>query len=142
MEEMLRQIQYFMKANLNDKVLNAMMTQNVILERNLFIRIVPLFLKNFLMSIAHDTIGYRPITTVLSNIGIVTVPPEMKEHVNRFELVLGAAKIRTPYLAVVSYDDTLVLNFTSKIKETDIERTFFTYLIKQGVQVKIESNRE
>ncbi|OQB99327.1 MAG: hypothetical protein BWX78_01784 [Firmicutes bacterium ADurb.Bin099] len=94
------------------------------------------------MSIAHDTIGYRPITTVLSNIGIVTVPPEMKEHVNRFELVLGAAKIRTPYLAVVSYDDTLVLNFTSKIQETDIERTFFTYLIKQGVQVKIESNRE
>jgi len=34
------------------------------------------------------------------------------------------------------------LNFTSKIKETDIERFFFTYLIKQGIPVKIESNRE
>ena len=141
-EEMLRQIQYFMKANLNKKTLNAMMTQNVIIEKYIFIRVAPLFLKNFLMSIAHSTIGYRPISTLLSNVGSVTLPCEMQEHVNRFEFILGAAKIRTPYLAVVSYNDTLVLNFTSKIKETDIERFFFTYLIKQGIPVKIESNRE
>lgn len=141
-EEMLRQIQYFMKANLNKKTLNAMMTQNVIIEKHILIRLAPLFLKNFLMSIAHSTIGYRPISTLLSNVGSVTLPCEMQEHVNRFEFILGAAKIRTPYLAVVSYNDTLVLNFTSKIKETDIERFFFTYLIKQGIPVKIESNRE
>ncbi|HOD93377.1 MAG TPA: alcohol acetyltransferase [Clostridia bacterium] len=141
-EEILKQIQYFMKANLNQKTLNAMMTQNVITERNILIRIAPLFIKNFLMSIAHSTIGYRPISTLLSNVGSVTLPCEMQEHIDRFEFILGAAKIHTPYLAVVSYNDTLVLNFTSKIKETDIERYFFTYLIKKGIPVKIESNRE
>lgn len=140
--EILNQIQYFMKANLNDKVLNAMMSQNVRIEKNMLIRVAPLFIKNILMSIAHKSIGYRPITTLLSNVGMVKIPQKMKEHVSRFEFFLGSAKIYTPFLAVVSYNDTLVLNFTSKIRETEIERFFFTYLIKQGIPVKIESNRE
>lgn len=142
LEEMLRQIQYFLKANLNKKNLNAMMTQNVRVEKNILIRIAPLFVKNFIMSIAHKTVGYRPITTLISNVGKVSLPVEMQPHVNRFEFMLGASKMYTPFLGVVSYEDSLVLNFTSMIKETEIERSFFTYLIKEGIPVKIESNRE
>jgi hypothetical protein len=141
-KEILEQIQYYMKANLNAKVLNAMMTQNVRIERNIIIRILPLFIKNFFMLIAHKTIGYKYITSTISNLGIVKVPKEMEPYVERFEFILGASKIFTPCLAVVSYKDNLVVSFTSGIEQTDIERNFFTYLIKQGIAVKIESNRE
>ncbi len=142
LEEIILQIQYFMKSNLNKKTLNAMMTQNVKIEKNIFIRIAPLFIKKLMMSIAHKIFAYRPITASISNIGIVKLPKDMEEYVERIEFLLGAAKNRTPNMAVVSYQDTLVINITSMIEEREIERFFFTHLIKEGVPVKIESNRE
>lgn len=141
-KEILEQIQYYMKANLNAKTLNAMMTQNVRVERNIVIRILPLFIKNFFMLIAHKTIGYKFITSTISNLGIVKVPKEMEPYVERFEFIMGASKIFSQSVGVLSYKDTLVISFTSGIEETDIERNFFTNLIKEGIQVKIESNKE
>ena len=35
----------------------------------------------------------------------------------------------------------LIFTFANILEESDIEREFFTRLVKQGVHVKIESNR-
>ena len=43
--------------------------------------------------------------------------------------------------AIISFQDTLTINFASCIKETDVERYFFTKLVEDGVHVTIESNR-
>ena len=44
--------------------------------------------------------------------------------------------------AIISFQDTLTINFASCIKETDVERYFFSKLVEDGVHVTIESNRE
>lgn len=38
--------------------------------------------------------------------------------------------------------DTLSINFTSTIIETDVERYFFRKLVQEGLHVKIETNRD
>jgi hypothetical protein len=38
--------------------------------------------------------------------------------------------------------DNMVFTFANILQEADIEREFFTRLVKMGVHVKIESNRE
>jgi hypothetical protein len=43
---------------------------------------------------------------------------------------------------VASIGDNLVFAVASIIEEADIEREFFTTLVKMGIHVKIESNRE
>ena len=40
------------------------------------------------------------------------------------------------------YGDTLSINFTSTIIETDVERFFFRKLVQEGLHVKIETNRD
>ena len=42
----------------------------------------------------------------------------------------------------MSYGDRLVFTITSTVEETDIERLFFTELVKRGIPVRIESNRD
>ena len=40
--------------------------------------------------------------------------------------------------AIVSYENTLTINFASSIVEADVERIFFRKLISDGIHVKIE----
>ena len=44
--------------------------------------------------------------------------------------------------AIISFEDTLTINFASSIIEADVERYFFRKLVQDGIHVKIESNRE
>lgn len=44
--------------------------------------------------------------------------------------------------AIVSFKDTLTVNFASCIIEADVERRFFQKLVEDGIPVTIESNRE
>ena len=43
---------------------------------------------------------------------------------------------------VATIGDKLVFTFSNIYKESDVERDFFTTLVKMGIHVKIESNRE
>jgi hypothetical protein len=44
--------------------------------------------------------------------------------------------------AIASFEDTLTINFASNIIESDVERYFFRKLVKDGVHVTIQSNRD
>jgi hypothetical protein len=43
---------------------------------------------------------------------------------------------------VLGYDGRLRINFTRVIHEPIVERAFFTFLVQQGIAVKVESNSE
>ncbi len=44
-------------------------------------------------------------------------------------------------IGVATVNDKLVITFSDAFAETDVEREFFTHFVKNGVHVKIESNR-
>jgi hypothetical protein len=92
-------------------------------------------------------VGYRLsgpaiYTSVLSNLGVIDVPPEMAAHVEMFDFLLGPSRVAAVDCAVLGYDDQLRINFTRVIEEPVAERAFFTFLVKQGIPVKVESNQE
>ncbi len=140
--EILKQVHHFMHYYINEKYLNAVMTRNVQSERNLLIRMTPLFLKNWILSLAFQFLGDAQFSSTLSNLGPVKVPPAMAECIDRFEFTLGPAIGKWPQCAVVSFQNKVVINFSSAVKETDIERRFFTKLVQNSIPVKIESNRQ
>ncbi len=43
-------------------------------------------------------------------------------------------------LCICSYEDQLVLSFTSVNSETDIQRNFFRQITQRGIAVEIRSN--
>ena len=66
----------------------------------------------------------------------------MKPYIERFDICMGQPFSSRTNCAVISFQDTLTINFASSIVEADVERYFFRKLVKDGIHVKIESNRE
>ena len=70
------------------------------------------------------------------------VPPEMEAHIRRVEMVLGQSYSGRTNCAGISMGNTLALSFSGTMRERDLERDFFRWLVREGVPVKIISNRK
>jgi len=141
-EEVLRVVHHYLRSELTQKNLTAKMSKNVKAEKSIFVRMMPLFIKNFAISLIFHMAGESRITSTLSNIGMMDMPEEMAVHVDRFDVMLGALRYNSVNCAVCAFRDMLTICFSSTIKEPHVEKEFFTFLVKMGVHVKIESNRE
>ena len=141
-EEILNSVHHYLKSTLTKKHLASKMSKNVKAEKSIFVRILPLFLKNIIINAIFNMAGESRITSTMTNIGVIDVPDEMVAHVERFDAMLGALRHNKVNCAVCTYKDILNICFTSTIKETAVEKEFFTFLVKMGLHVKLESNRE
>ena len=139
-EEIVSQVHHFMRFNMTAKNLNALMCANVRPERSALLRVTPLPLKTMAMRIAYHRSGESRYTSVLSNLGQVTLPEEMARHLDHFDFVLGPSRDNPVVCAMLSYGDHVVLTFTGTIRDTALQRGFFRTLVAWGIPVDIESN--
>ena len=107
------------------------MSKNVKAEKSIFVRIMPLFIKNFIISFVFFLAGETRMTSTLTNLGLIDLPDEMTRHVQRFDMMLGAPRYNKICCAMCSYQDILNVCFTSTMKETHVEKEFFTFLVKK-----------
>lgn len=140
-EEIVQIVHFQMGLEVTEKNLRARFSENVRSEQILPLRLTPLFLKNTVMRMVYAQVGDRITTTCLSNIGRVELPPEMAQYVTRMDMMLGPLSENRIACAALSYQGQLHLTFTSTIRETDLPREFFRFLVRQGIPVKVESNR-
>ena len=71
-------------------VLHDRISKNVSDERNPVIRMVPLFIKKAAMFIAYMKCGESTFTMPFSNLGRITLPEIMYEHIERIDFISGA----------------------------------------------------
>lgn len=114
---------------------------NVQSEKLLVVRLLPLFLKNIIMRTIFIIAGEQKSSLCLSNLGAVRVPGEMAQYVERMDFILGSQATAPYNCGVLSYNDTLYINFTRNIKESDLEYRFFCVLRDLGLDVQVQSNR-
>ena len=69
------------------------------------------------------------------------LPPEMAAHIRGAEVILGQATVPRCHCASISYGDTMEITFAGTQAETDTERDFFRFLVREGIPVRVESNR-
>ncbi len=139
-DEAVKEIHHNMGIVTAEKQVNARISSYVASEKNIFLRLTPLFLKDLALKAAFQYQGNRTSSTTLSNLGVVKLPDEMKEHVKRMDFMIGPL-LRNPVVcACVTYENTLAFTVVRTIKEAEFERNLFTSLVKDGLHVKIESN--
>ena len=128
-------------AQMDNKFFQANINSNVNLQKNFFIKILPLFIKNIALKTSFNYLGENYQTLAFSNIGKVDVPKEFDDYVDTYCVNLGRSMHNAKSIGVVSYKDTLSMCISSKLYETETERDIFRMLVKLGVPVKIYSNR-
>ncbi len=141
-EEIVRQVHNYMRYYINEKQLRGDITTNAATQRNPFIRVVPLFIKDFVVKLFYTKVQDRNSSAGLTNMGALKVPEGMKAYIERFDIYMGQPFSRRTNCAIISFGDVLTVNFASSIIEADVERYFFRRLVKDGIHVKIESNRD
>ncbi len=141
-EEIVAHVHNYMRYYINEKTLRGDITTNARTQSNSFIRIVPLFLKDFVVSRFYAAVQDKHSSAGLTNMGVMKVPESMKEYIHRFDICMGQPFSSRTNCAIISFEDILTVTFASSIVEADVERFFFRKLVQDGIHVKIESNRE
>ena len=141
-EEIVAHVHNYMRYYINEKFLKGDITTNAATKRNPFIRIVPLFIKDFVVRLFYTRVQDKNSSAGLTNLGSVYVPDAMNPYLERFDIYMGIPYSQRTNCAIASFGDTLTVNFASCIIEADVERRFFQKLVEDGIAVTIESNRD
>ena len=123
-----------------EPMLNARFSGNVKAEQNLFLRAAPLFVKTAVLKLMYKATGERYVTTTMTNLGRIDLPEEMRQYIEQIQVVLGYAQKTPLSCSVLSAFDKTCITFSVNIRETGVEKAFFTELVKRGVPVLIQSN--
>ena len=140
-EEIVNQVHNYMRYYINDKFLRGDITTNAATQSHPIVRIIPLFIKDFIVRQFYTKVQDKNSSAGLTNMGALPVPENMTPYIERFDIYMGQPFSPRTNCAIISFGDNLTINFASSIIEADVERFFFRRLVKDGIHVKIESNR-
>ncbi len=140
-EEICAIIRHKMGLEITPKHMSTVIATNVRDEQNMAVRLIPLPLKNLVMKAIFDSVGENQSCLSMSNLGAVQLPEVMKPYIRRMDFVLGV-QANAPYnCGILSYGDTVYINFIRDIRQPELERCFFRVLRDLGIPVTVESNQ-
>lgn len=136
LEDIISYVGEAFKNGLSKEELDYHLYRLMAFETNPLARVIPLTLKDLTLKFVNKYTD-RGITSSISNIGRINMPPEFSPYIHQFTICVSA---RRPQVTMCSYEDRLVISFITPFEETDIQRTFFQFLSNNGVEVEITSN--
>ena len=129
-----------MKQQYTKKNMQAMIKTNVASEESIFIKVVPLFLKDFIMKLVFLSVGERKSLFSFSNLGLVSVPEEYSRRVVRMDFILGAQSSAPYNVSALTYGGKMYFNVTRNCKEPAYEGEIYRVFRELGIPHTIESN--
>lgn len=141
LEELCNIIRHKMGTEFTAKHMSRVIATNVGDEQNPLVRLIPLPLKNLVMKAIFNSVGERKACLTLSNIGKIEVPENMGAYIERFDFILGVMAAAPYNCGMLSYGDTVYINFIRDIVDPELEKHFFTMLHALGLPLTVESNR-
>jgi hypothetical protein len=89
------------------------------------------------LKLAYLFYGDSRTTSTLTNVGVIQLPEAMQTHIEGFDVMMGPSLSNWINCAAVSYQGTLTLTFTRRIREPLVERLFLTQLVQLGIPVRV-----
>ncbi len=139
--EVVEQIHHQLRLETSTPLMRGKITGNVNFQKNPLLKIIPSVIKDPVMALSYKLVGVRPYSTTYTNPGIFTAPDEMARHIRRVEVVLGQPYLDTVNCASISFGDVMAISFAGNIRQRDVEGRFFRFLVREGLHVKVLSNR-
>jgi hypothetical protein len=138
--EIVARVKAMLSLAFDSKELARMITRNVETAKNPFVRGIPLPLKNAAMRGIYKIYGEDTYSSLSSNVGRAALPDSFAARVRRVDVILPSTPGLKTVAGMISHGDALSISFGSVIEQNDLERYFFTRLVKDGLRVRVESN--
>ena len=119
----------------------GMIAANVQPQQLIALRLAPVLIKDFVMDLVYRRIGEGSGSLNISNITGLPLPKIMNSYVKRMEFIIGPQRSYPNNCSVLSYGGKTYINMIRSIRESELERRFFSRLVELGIPVEIECNR-
>lgn len=140
-DEVLKHLALSLRLTNNPKHLSAMFAGNIAMEKNPIMRFIPVPIKDFAVGLVFTCGAEKTTSSVFTNVGVVNLPEEMMKHVESYILMPTAGRLNGARVGAGTVGNVMAVTFSNMYDDTDIEREFFRFLVKQGIPVRIESNK-
>jgi len=140
LEELCAAMSHQLAAEVTPQKMAGRIAANVKPQNAAALRLAPVFLKNAAMRIVYASAGESKGCLNISNLGSVELPEIMRSYVVRLEFIIGVQYTYPNNCSVVSYGQTTCVSMIRNIRESELERRFFSRLVELGIPVSIESN--
>lgn len=135
-EDIINSLNIFFEKELTTEKFRLRLSKLVALEHNYATRLLPLVFKKPTLKFAHYLTN-REVTTSLSNIGKISMPSDIEDYIDIFDVYVSTAKTQ---ICLCSFKDKLSINFTSPFINTEVQKNFFRELSSRGIPVTITTN--
>ena len=133
----------FVKNDFNKRLtkeeISKTMSANVKLGNNIFIKSIPLFLKLIIVKLSYIEIR-KYTTTTFSNIGRIGIIGEYQTYIDKFMMLIAPETVEKIKCSACSFDNKLVLTFTSTLQNCELEEKVCKELKQHGIDISVEGN--
>ena len=141
LEQLCRTIYHQLCAYATPQNMAGMIAANVQPQQLVPLRLAPVGIKNLVMDAVYRRSGESGGSLNISNLAQITLPAAMEPYVERMEFIIGPQRSYPNNCSVLSYGGKTYINMIRNIRESELERRFFSRLVELGIPVEIESNR-
>lgn len=131
-EEVLQSVKEYFKEELTLEHMADRMNEYTRLEKNPILKFAPLELKNIGIY-AGFRYTTRDISAIFSNMSSIKMPEVYEPYIHQFGVFTSTPKVE---LCMCSFQDRLVLNFTSQYDDLEVQHNFFKLLKQEGIAVE------
>lgn len=136
-EDIIKEVDKQLKEQITQDNLQKKMNGFMLTEKILFIRIIPNFIKDFVLKYVAK-LSKKTQTTVLSNLGLVKFPKDYEEYIDSLSAIASTDDMQ---LTVIAFKEVITLAFSSHFVNKEVERLFLKEIRKEvNSEIKIISN--
>jgi NRPS condensation-like uncharacterized protein len=140
LEDLCAAMSHQLAAEVTPQKMAGRIAANVLPQNAAALKLAPVFIKNAALRLVYATAGESKGCLNISNLGNVELPEIMRAYVTRIEFIIGVQYTYPNNCSVVSYGETTCISMIRSIRESELERRFFSRLVELGIPVSIESN--
>ena len=140
LEDLCKRIAAILAAEATPQQMAGRIAANVNPQQIPLLRATPLLLKNPVMRFVYSRRGESKGCINVSNLGLVRLPAAMEPFVRRMEFIIGTQRSYPNNCSAATYGGETYINMIRNIRESELERRFFSRLVELDVPVLIESN--
>ncbi len=140
--EIVFEMRYALGLMASEKRLLKTISRNVSSENNALIRVTPLALKNIVLRIAHNRLGIRQFSGIITNLGKIDISETGSDVLNQIYIIPPPphSKIKVS-CGVTSLGKNTIITFGSVTDDNSLQQEFVRFLTSEGIYVKLAEIR-
>ena len=139
-EEILRSVHHQLQISADVKQISRSLSSNVSHQKSFIVRIIPLVIKKMAIAYVYRGLASKRWSGVCTNLGLVTLPEDMEDMVDYFEMVAPPPNPNVKVnAALISFRDKLRISFSNITRSCELERLILKHLSDAGIRVKLMS---